>query len=789
VYTCLKRIMIIVLCLVLLSPLSADLKVQAASPSVTVSAPDVKTGEDFVISVTITATSTPIRVIEVAALLYSADIFIESQFPHRTVSANSSTHVNLVGRASAPGLHRVGIEVRFEDEELLPPQREVMIIEREVMINVTDPAGRAPRPRFEVSGVSFNPAVPDITKPFTLNIDLRNIGNEPARDMVAAFVGGANFSVTTLTNRVQTALVDRGQTTTVSFQIRARDTHASNEITLNLNYGEHTQTEVLNLPLPDVSELPKPDPPNVKISSFDIRPSGEDRLKLSLSVQNTGEEDAENIRISLAGGDKIFPLGTSSIRRIFSLSSGASSMIEYILSPRGALTNHPLDITIEYTDPEGEKITENEKIFISFNLEPKLRITGFSVSPRRNEGEFLLNFELSNHGASAAKDIALRFTGANVFPLAASNLIQLADLTQGEQKAVSLTMKAGAKSEVYTVPIEITYTSSGGYEHKETETITLTAESIGIVPEDEEEKKGTPRVMLERHTLSEEQIFAGSSFTLALYIRNNAERSVGNMKISLGSIQVTGTGAGGAGGGSGGTVFSPLDGSSSSFFVEEIEAKAQLVKEVTLFVDPSAAAMTYTLPISLEFEDEEGNSFSVNETVNIPVLQETRVQVLSVDIPTSAAAGQPVPLSMEFANTGRIALNNVFVEIVGDFPKENATYFVPRLEIGMSDFFQGMIIPSEEGTISGSLTLTYLDALNQEVKIEHPFTMTVEPMMDMPVDMPLEPMPGMGTPQVGLPWIMIAIIGGGVIILLIAAIFIIKKIRAKRQNDFFNEKA
>jgi len=199
--------------------------------------------------------------------------------------------------------------------------------------------------------------------------------------------------------------------------------------------------------------------------------------------------------------------------------------------------------------------------------------------------------------------------------------------------------------------------------------------------------------------------------------------------------------------------------------------------------------MTYTLPISIEFEDEEGASFSVNESVNIPVLQETRVQVLSVDIPKSAAAGQPVPLSMEFANTGRIALNNVFVEIVGDFPKENATYFVPRLEIGMSDFFQGMIIPSEEGTISGSLTLTYLDALNQEVKIEHPFTMTVEPMMDMPVDMPLEPMPGFENPQAGLPWFMIAIIGGGVIILLIAAIFIIKKIRAKRQNDFFNEKA
>ena len=781
-YTCLKRIMTIVLCLVLLSPLSVDLKAQAATPTVSVSAPPVETGEDFVISVTISARNTSIIVNEVIAVIYSADIFVESQFPHRQVPENSSTHVSLMGKAYAPGFHRVGIEVHFEDADMEP-------IEREVMINVTDPPGREPRPRFEVLEVSFNPEVPDITKPFTVNIDLRNVGNEAARDMVAAFIGGTNFGVTTLTNRVQTALVDRGQTTTVSFQIRARDTHDSNEITLNLNYGEYSQTEVLNLPLPDVTALPKPDPPNVKISSFDILPSGEDRLKLSLSVQNTGEEDAENIRISLAGGDRIFPLGTSSIRRISSLSSGASSSIEYLLSPKGALTNHPLDITIEYTDPEGEKITENEKIFISFNLEPELKITGFNIRSRRAEGEFVLNFDLFNSGVSTANDIALRFTGANVFPLAASNLIQLADLAPGQQKAVSLIMKAGAKSEVYTVPIEITYTSAGGYEHKETETITLSAESIGIDPEADEEKKGTPRVMLERHTLSAERIFAGSTFTLALYIRNNADRSVGNIKISLDSIQVTGTGTGGTGGGGGGTVFSPLDGSSSSFFVDEIAAKAQLVKEVTLFVDPSAAAMTYTLPISIEFEDEEGASFSVNESVNIPVLQETRVQVLSVDIPKSASAGQAVPLSMEFANTGRIALNNVLVEIVGDFPKENATYFVPRLEIGMSDFFQGMIIPAEEGTISGNLVLTYLDALNQEVKIEHPFTLTVEPMMDMPVDMPLEPMPETGGPLVGLPWITIAIIGGGMLLMLIVAIFIIKKIRAKRQNDFFNEKA
>ena len=695
-YTCLKRILIIVLCLVLLSPLSVDLKVQAASPiTATISSPPTVTvNEQFIVSVTITAaTTTTSTISSVEAMLYSPDILIESQMNMSyPLSAGERTTVNLIGTAYEPGLHRVQIEVRLATSQTHAFSEEIIIRATEA----PTPLGKAPRARFQVLGVSFNPINPDITKPFTLNIDLRNTGDEAARNVVAQFVGGENFTVTTLTNRIQQSFVDRGQTTTVSFQIRARDTHKSHEVTLNLNYGEYSQTEVLNLPLPEKPEEPDLDPPSMKISSFDIRPSDENKLKLDLSVQNTGEEDAENIRISISGGDKIFPLGTSSIRRISSLAPGQTASAEYLLSPKGALVNHPLDITIEYTNPEGEKITENEKIFVSFDLEPEIKIAGFNLSPRRAESEFAINIDFINNGVSTARDVAIRFMGTNVFPLAASNLMNLPDLLPGERKTVSLNMKAADKSAVFSLPVEISYTSAGGYDHKASETIMITAESIGIDPDKEEEKRGTPRLMLERHTLSEEKIFAGSTFTLALYIRNNAERSVGNMKISLGSIQVTGTGAGGAGGGSGGTVFSPLDGSSSSFFVEEIEAKAQLVKEVTLFVDPSAAAMTYTLPISLEFEDEEGNSFSVNETVNIPVLQETRVQVLSVDIPTSAAAGQPVPLSMEFANTGRIALNNVFVEIVGDFPKENATYFVPRLEIGMSDFFQGMIIPSED---------------------------------------------------------------------------------------------
>jgi hypothetical protein len=341
-------------------------------------------------------------------------------------------------------------------------------------------------------------------------------------------------------------------------------------------------------------------------------------------------------------------------------------------------------------------------------------------------------------------------------------------------------MMPGAPGSRYSIPVEITYRSAAGAEHKANETIVLTAAAIGGP-----NQQGTPRVMLERHTLSTDQVLAGGSFTLALYIRNNAVRPVSNIKISLGTVQV-GAGAGGAGN-TGGTVFSPLDGSSGSFFVDSIAARGRLVKKVNLLVDPNAAAMTYALPITIEFEDGEGKAFSVSETVNIPVLQKSRVQVLSLEIPSQAVAGQAVPVSMEFANTGRAVLSNVLVTIEGDFPKENATYFVPRLEIGTSDFFQGMIIPAAEGTLSGNLVVTFLDGRNQEVRLDHPFTLEVQPMPQLPVGAPLTPVPGPG--QAGGAVLLPVLLWGGTAMAVagITAALLVRKRKNRRREVFMDD--
>ena len=259
---------------------------------------------------------------------------------------------------------------------------------------------------------------------------------------------------------------------------------------------------------------------------------------------------------------------------------------------------------------------------------------------------------------------------------------------------------------------------------------------------------------------------AGSRMTLSLLVENTNTRPVKNLKISMGVIRVEDDRVGG-------TVFSPVN-SSNTFFIEEIPGKSILQRDIDLFVDGNAAAKTYIVPLTIVYEDEKGKPLTVEELINIPVVQSSMLEVLSVEVPQEVFAGDMVNITSEFVNVGKVSLTNFRVNIEGEFPKDNALYYVGNLDIGMSDFYQGRIIPQQEGTLEGILVFTYMDSSNEEVRLERPFTINVMPAV------PFEPgpefpggekpggRPGDGLPIGGINWIVvvlgIALIGQGVVI-------------------------
>ncbi|MEW5784138.1 MAG: hypothetical protein AB1767_03500 [Bacillota bacterium] len=281
---------------------------------------------------------------------------------------------------------------------------------------------------------------------------------------------------------------------------------------------------------------------------------------------------------------------------------------------------------------------------------------------------------------------------------------------------------------------------------------------------------GTPRVFLKNYTLSKSSILAGDTITLTLYVENSSDREVRNLKVSLAAIPAENS--------TSGTVFSPVN-SSNSFYVERIKAKNTYTKSINIYVDPNATAKTYLVPVEILYEDQQGTSYSVSEMVNIPVLQESRLQVIGVETPPAAAVGEPAVVTAEFVNAGKVALKNLLVTVEGDFLKENASYFLASFEIGQSEFFQAYIIPEAEDLLEGKVVFRYMDNTNQEVVEEWPFQIDVQPAG---MQGPEEPMPA-DPPSSGFNYWLLLI----PVVLILAVVGVLFWRRKVKSGEMFNE--
>jgi hypothetical protein len=274
-----------------------------------------------------------------------------------------------------------------------------------------------------------------------------------------------------------------------------------------------------------------------------------------------------------------------------------------------------------------------------------------------------------------------------------------------------------------------------------------------------------------------------------LHVENTNKNPVSNVKISMGVLKVEGTSGNTD---AGGTVFSPVD-SSNSFYIDQIAGKTVVMKAIELYVDANAQAKTYIVPIDIVYEDKTGEDQTLQELVNIPVTQEARLQVVSTSIPTDGNMDQAIPVMAEYVNTGKVALDNFMVAVEdtqGVFELTDAIYYVGKLDIGVSDSYSGMIIPKQEGILSGTLVFSYTDNNNQPVRQEFPFEINVQDAQ--PVDMGMIDGPGGGGLDVGPGNPVMGFLASQWLALVIGLVAVgeliyILRARKKAREGFFNE--
>lgn len=461
--------------------------------------------------------------------------------------------------------------------------------------------------------------------------------------------------------------------------------------------------------------------------------------------------------------------------------------------------DYELLINLTGKNAEGSEVVHagtTAKVPVTYDLtKPVLSVVSASVSPENPDPaeEFEVHFRIKNlSNTTDARNVVMLLNGTDNFEITEiTNKKNLAKLEKGQDTVVTYGLKSKDTRIDNTVKLTMSFDYLGNQTTSIDETINLPLfwDEVGTGT--------TPWVIVNKYTLSAERILAGNTVNLKLYIENTNQRPVKNVKISLGVIKIEETSGSVSTTTSGGTVFSPVN-SSNSFYLEQIPGRTVIEKDVDLYVDPNAAAKTYIVPVEIKYEDRTGKLLECEEMVNIPVTQECKLNILSVQVPPQGSVGQPIPVMAEFVNVGKVALGNFMVRLDGDFEKENATYYIGNFDIGYSDFFQGMVIPSKEGTLEGKVVFSYIDNNNKDVEVEEPFTIEVSSMPTPGPGMEGDMMggPGMkpgivGRPQPGAGpigfvktnWLYILL---GLVI--VAEALVIWRVRRKKTGEeFFNE--
>lgn len=490
--------------------------------------------------------------------------------------------------------------------------------------------------------------------------------------------------------------------------------------------------------------------PLISIEQVNVTPNkaqpGEPIL-VGLELKNNGTLDAKDIKVSLDGmsNDTFAPSSGLSTKYIEKISGGRREYIHFEIIASNKLSggNHGLDINLKYKDGNNESYEDSNKFFVN-------------VASNKGRGSNLIieNLTYPEGAVKANKDVTIGFNIKNMGKIDAKNIkvsVESSDqngivpktvsikkinsLSPNKSERLSFVFLTTKDAETRNYPINITVEYEDDLNEEEKHNLT---QYVGVyVVKDGDDGKTVPKLIIDKYSFEPSLVKAGENFNMNLsFFNTNSQKAVRNIKIFLTADEKTDPDSNSGGG----NVFTPV-GSSNTFYIDNIPAKGRVEKNITMSTVPDAKAKTYTITANFEYEDSKGEQYTATELIGVPVVQQSKIEVGELNIPTEAFVGEPVPISVEFYNTGKVTLYNMMVKLEGDFQTENGNYYVGNFETGNSEYFEGMVIPSEPGELTGNIVFSYEDSTGEIIEIEKEFSLNVMdsmPMDEFPDDMPPE---------------------------------------------------
>lgn len=515
--------------------------------------------------------------------------------------------------------------------------------------------------------------------------------------------------------------------------------------------------------------------------------SGEN-FTVTFDLWNMGTLAAKNVTIDLDPGDKFFVLDNITKKYILEFKGLNNSLITYNLKAKEklesgtyvikVLLSHDGEKSLEYpihVMVEGEEKQEDDIDIITENIQtPQQAVL--------TEQTFTVSFDIKNIGLTEAKDVKVSVdSGEKILPQSL-NVLTINSLKPDESIPVSFKFVASKDCESRSYPIKAVIEYKNGDEQVKKE------QYMGVMIESKDEKSTlntVPKIIISEYYSEPGVVKAGENFTLYMKFLNTSKlKTVQNMKITLvvenESSEKTGSGS----------VFTPVQ-SSNTFYIDNLEPGETSEKEMVMYTIPDAQAKTYVVTAVFEYEYEENGQLKTNkmeDVFGIPVIQPAKLEVTDVIVYEPAYVGEPVYISSEFYNMGKVKLSNLMIRVEGDFDTRESNYFVGNFDSGSSDYYEGSITPLKPGETTGKLVYTFEDAAGEEHRIEKEFT--VNAMEAEPVINPFPGDPGNWSEPNGQKtskFPLVPVIIGGVVLIGVIVLIVVLKKRKKRKELMLDE--
>lgn len=633
----------------------------------------------------------------------------------------------------------------------------------------------------------------------TLSFNLRNSGYQGRKVVITPkFIAADNpFTVNGLTNSHSLGNVNGNSLTNVKIKldVAANAKSGTYPIELVIDYenvfGDKGQfTETIYIKVNSKGTPPKLIVDRISTNPKEISPG--DSGDISIVFVNKGSTEAKDISVTLEGLNSnggFYIESSSNVKYVTKVRGDSLGAVTFNLraAKNISIGSQELSVRFNYQDSLGRTYEDVQKIYLNVTgqgtLTSNLVIEDLTYpsSTIQEEEDFSFKFKLVNKGEIKATNILVKAESmeAGIVPKS-SSIIKLNSIEPGKAEVLEFVFAStkNVESKNYPISITVEYQDELNYGTDTSYTVT---QYIGAYIESKEEDEdkdedkaslGKPKLIIDNYSFEPNIVKAGENFVMNLSFYNtNSQQAIKNIKIFLTANETTDpTGHSG-----GSSVFTPVN-SSNTFYIDSIPPKGRVEKSITMFTVPDAQAKTYTITANFEYENGEGEEFTATELIGVPVVQQSKLELGEINLYPETYVGQPVPVYIEFYNTGKVTLYNMMVKLEGDFQTENGNYYVGNFETGRTEYFEGTVIPMEPGELTGAIVFTYEDSTGETLEVRREFTMNVMeamPIDDFPVDMP--PMPEENPSMISKPVIWIA-----VAVVLAIVIFIIYKKRKKK---------